>query len=132
MQDVADKSAIGLSILCALHCLLFPVAIIFYPNYSSILPNDEVVHFSILFIIIPVSIFALLRGSQIHKNSTIFVIGLLGILTLVLALILGHNMLGEFGEKIITLIGSIIVGFAHFRNFSICRSIDCSCHPEID
>ena len=50
IQAVADKSAIALSFLCALHCLLFPAAIVLYPSTLGFLPEDESVHFALLFV----------------------------------------------------------------------------------
>ncbi len=131
-QAIADKSAIVLSVLCALHCLLLPVAIILYPHSVTFLPDDELFHFSILLIVIPISIFALYKGAQIHSSSFVFIVGLSGLATLILALFFGHSILGAYGEKIFTLIGSLIVIYAHFRNFLICREKDCYCHPEVD
>ena len=131
-QALADKAAIGLSVLCALHCLLFPVAIILYPSYMSFLPDDEAVHLSILFIVIPISVYALTKGARIHRKPSIFFIGFSGLLILILALLLGHPLFGSQGEKFITLAGSFIVTFAHFKNYSICTRKDCSCYPESD
>ena len=129
IQVIADRSAIGLSLLCALHCLLFPLVILLYPNFISVLPNDETFHFFILFVIIPVSFFALYRGAKIHKNSSIIIFGMFGISTLVIALILGHDIIGELGEKMFTLIGSLLVIVAHVKNYSFCFKGDCDCYP---
>ena len=129
-QALADRSAIGLSVICALHCLLLPVTIVMYPNFMSFLPNDEVVHLSILFVVIPVSIFALLKGAKRHSKSSVFLVGFFGLITLVLALLLGHSIFGEHGERIFTIVGSFLVSIAHFKNFSICREQDCFCHTE--
>ena len=127
LQATADKSAIALSALCALHCLLLPVTVVMYPNAISVFPNDEVVHLSILFIVIPVSLFALFRGSQIHKRPSIFYFGVLGLIVLILALVAGHSIFGEYGEKILTLVGSGVLILAHSRNFKVCRDRGC-CH----
>ena len=127
LQATADKSAIGLSALCALHCLLLPITVILYPNTTSVFPNDEVVHLSILFVVIPISLFALFRGSQIHKKPSIFYFGVLGLTVLILALVAGHFIFGEYGEKILTLVGSGVLILAHLRNFKVCRDRGC-CH----
>tara|TARA_B100001057_G_scaffold90415_1_gene86625 strand:+ start:54 stop:446 length:393 start_codon:yes stop_codon:yes gene_type:complete len=127
LQATADKSAIGLSALCALHCLLLPITVVLYPNTTSVLPNDEIVHLSILFVVIPVSLFALFRGSQIHKRPSIFYFGVLGLIVLILALVAGHSIFGEYGEKILTLVGSGVLILAHSRNFKVCRDRGC-CH----
>lgn len=128
IQAIADRSAISLSVLCALHCLLFPLAILLYPNFFSFLPNDETFHFFILFIIIPVSFYALYKGAKIHKSSSIIIIGIFGISILVLALIFGHDIIGELGEKTLTLIGSVLMIIAHVKNYSFCLKGNCDCY----
>ena len=129
-EALADGSAIGLSLICTLHCLLLPVAVALYPNFMSFMPNDEVVHLSILFVAIPISIFALLKGAKLHSKHSVFFIGFSGLLILVLALFLEHSFFGDHGEKIFTIIGSIVVSYAHYKNFSICRNQGCLCHSE--
>ena len=129
-QAIADKSAITISALCALHCLLFPAAVILYPNMFNFFPGDEVVHLVLLFLVIPISSFALFKGAKLHKSRTILLAGLIGMLILIAAVVFGHDMLGEAGEKILTLMGSLIVVGAHIRNHLICRIIDCDCHEE--
>ena len=49
---------------------------------------------------------------------------------LAVAVILGESVLGEFGEKGFTLLGSVFVAFAHFRNHQICKQLDCDCHED--
>ena len=55
----------------------------------------------------------------------------MGLIILILALVLGEGILGELGEKLVTLIGSIIVVFAHFKNYQTCIEIECSCHEKL-
>ena len=132
IQAIADKSAIALSFLCALHCLLLPAAIVLYPSTLGFLPGDESVHFALLFLVIPVSAYALIKGGKVHKSRKVFIVGISGLLVLVAAVVLGHDMLGEIGEKILTVLGSIIVIIAHVQNHLICRATDCECHDEVN
>ena len=132
IQAIADKSAIALSFLCALHCLLLPTAIVLYPSTLSFLPGDESVHFALLFVVIPISAYALIKGGKVHKSRKVFITGISGLLVLVAAVVLGHDMLGEIGEKILTVLGSIIVIIAHVQNHLICRATDCECHDEVN
>ena len=132
IQGIADKSAIGLSFLCALHCLLLPAAIVLYPSTLGFLPGDESVHFALLFLVIPVSAYALIKGGKVHKSRKVFITGISGLLVLVAAVVLGHDILGEIGEKILTVLGSIIVIIAHVQNHLICRATDCECHDEVN
>ena len=132
IQGIADKSAIVLSFLCALHCLLLPAAIVLYPSTLGFLPGDESVHFALLFLVIPVSAYALVKGGKVHKSRKVFITGISGLLVLVAAVVLGHDILGEIGEKILTVLGSIIVIIAHVQNHLICRATDCECHDEVN
>ena len=131
IQGIADKSAIVLSFLCALHCLLLPAAIVLYPSTLGFLPGDESVHFALLFVVIPISAYALVKGGKVHKSRKVFITGISGLLVLVAAVVLGHDILGEIGEKILTVLGSIIVIIAHVQNHLICRATDCECHDEV-
>ena len=132
IQGIADKSAIVLSFLCALHCLLLPAAIVLYPSTLGFLPGDESVHFALLFLVIPISAYALVKGGKVHKSRKVFITGISGLLVLVAAVVLGHDMLGEIGEKILTVLGSIIVIIAHVQNHLICRATDCERHDEVN
>ena len=130
LQAYADKSAIVVSVLCALHCLLFPAILILYPTMMELLPGDETVHFVLLFLVIPISSFALFKGGKVHKSRKIITIGFTGLLVLVLAVTFGHDIFGQTGEKILTVIGSIIVVTAHIQNHLICQRTDCRCHDD--
>ena len=131
IQAIADKSAILLSFLCALHCLLLPAAVVLYPSTLGFLPGDESVHIALLFGVIPISAYALIKGGKVHKSRKVFITGISGLLVLVAAVVLGHDILGEIGEKILTVLGSIIVIIAHIQNHLICRENDRECHGEV-
>ena len=131
IQATADKSAIVLSVLCAIHCLLMPAAIVLYPTTLGFLPDNESVHFALLFVVIPVSAYALIKGGKVHKSRKVFITGISGLLVLVAAVVLGHDIVGEIGEKILTVLGSIILIIAHVQNHLICRATDCECHGEV-
>ena len=64
---------------------------------------------------------------HLSNNSFLF-IGIFGLSILFLAILMGENILGEYGEKGLTLLGSIIVAFSHFKNLKICKELDCDCH----
>ena len=70
-----------------------------------------------LWLIIPVSLYALLSGYKNHKKIPIFLLGLAGILMLICAVTIEEIFLGE---ELITLLGSILIIFAHFLNWKNC------------
>ena len=128
-QEYSDKTAISLSALCLVHCLLVPSFLVFLSGYISLSYNNELIHYAILFIAIPVSIYALIAGVKNHSSYTYLYVGLLGILTLILAVTLGVQMWGEAGEKILTTVGALLVAISHFKNYRLCREVECdSCH----
>ena len=128
-QEYSDKTAISLSALCLVHCLLVPSFLVFLSGYISLSYNNELIHYAILFLAIPVSIYALITGVKNHNSYSYLYVGLLGILTLILAVTLGVQTWGEAGEKILTTIGALLVTISHFKNYRLCREVECdSCH----
>ena len=111
-----DNLAISLSLLCLLHCFFTPTFIILAPSILSFSFNNEIIHYVILLFAIPISVFALFIGFKRHHNFSNFIFGLFGLLVLFLALLIGEKIIGEYGEKGLTLLGSIIVTIAHFKN----------------
>jgi len=115
--NTADKAAVGLSTFCAIQCLTLPLMLAFLPTLSWLsIIADETFHLWLLMAVLPVSFFALATGYVVHKNSSIVVLGLTGILLLDSAVIIGHDLLGESGEVILTVIGSVLVTVGHIGN----------------
>ena len=127
-QTVSDRLAMSLSFACILHCLFMPAFLITSVTFASIEFSDELLHYSILFLAIPVSLFALLSGKKNHNNNLIFIVGILGLTVLFLALFSEGNFYGLPLETLLTIIGSMIVITAHYKNYQICQQLDCDCH----
>ena len=125
-----DGLAISLSFLCAVHCLFMPSFIILAPSLLSISFDNEFIHYLILALAIPISIFALSKGYKAHKSLSMIFIGFLGLSILLFAVLFGNNLFGEIGEKGLTLFGSVIVASAHYRNLKVCKELDCDCHDS--
>lgn len=116
----SDKAAIVLSFMCVLHCLALPVILIILPSVSSLLAfSDERFHLWLVFAVIPVSVFAIISGYLHHRHSNVVWLGAIGLLMLVGAALFAHDILGEKGEVIFTLVGSVLVACSHFRNLQL-------------
>jgi len=127
-QLKTDKLAMTLSLACVAHCFLVPSFLILTSGFLSFSIDNEFIHTLILFIAAPVSTYALVLGYKNHKKTSFFVIGVTGLLILI-AVLLGEAMLGESLGKSLTLFGSILIIFAHFKNHQLCKEIECtSCH----
>ena len=118
-----DKIAISFSVVCALHCLLLPIAVIFLPAISATFLGSEDFHKTLLYFVIPSSIIALSLGCKMHGKYEVYSYGFFGIGALLFASFFGHNYLGEVGEIFLTLIGAGIVSLGHYKNQKLCA--DC-------
>ena len=121
-----DKTAIGLSSLCLVHCLLLPVSLAILPSIAILSTlSDEVFHLLLIALVLPTSMVALLLGCKRHKSSAVIALGIGGLMTLGFTAVFGHDVLGEQMEKVATVIGALLVAGAHIQNFRLCRQTDC-------
>ena len=119
-QNNGDKTAIVLSLACVIHCFLVPSFIVLFPAFFSIQLDNEFIHYLMLWLIVPISMLALTGGFINHKKLSYLLIGMTGLFILIFAVVLGENNIGEIGERGLTLIGSLIVSLAHYKNFKTC------------
>ena len=127
-QVKADKLSITLSFACMIHCLLMPSFLILTSGFLALSIDNELIHKAFLIIVLPVSLYALITGYRNHKTISYFYLGTLGLWLLVFAVFFGDGVFGELAEKSLTLLGSIIVASAHYKNYKACKELDCSCH----
>ena len=125
---INDKLAMALSSACAIHCFLTPSFVLLTSGLISFSFDNEVLHNLILFVAVPISLYALISGNANHKILYLLPVGIIGLSLLVFAVFLGEAFLGELGEKSLTLMGSIIVVYAHYKNYKACKELDCACH----
>ena len=126
----SDKLAISLSLACVIHCLFVPSFVILSSAFFATTFDNEFVHNLILFFAIPISLFALALGYKNHGAFSYFLVGIIGLIILIAAVILGEPLYGETGEIFFTMLGSVFVVFAHYKNHQICKEIHCSCHDD--
>ena len=125
-QMTSDKLAMSLSAACVIHCLFAPTLIIFAYSFLSFSVESELIHYIILAIALPVSSLALILGYKNHNAFSFLVIGITGLSLLVLAVLLGEGI----SEKVLTVIGSLTVAYAHLRNHQVCKQLECDCHEK--
>ena len=119
-----DKSSVGLSTVCAVHCLLMPVAVVMLPSLAA-LPLLMSVFTCFLSFRLPLSTWALTMGCRKHKSWRLMAVGVVGLVLLVGAALAGHDLFGELIEKSATVIGAGLVALSHVMNFRECRAVDC-------
>jgi hypothetical protein len=129
VQFISDRLAMLLSSLCVIHCLLTPILLISIPALAGVsILNDETFHQILLFFVLPIGVFALSLGYLHHKNKWVVFAGVFGLTLLSSPLLvewigLGHEVLGEYGEVIITVIASFIIVGAHLINYRLRSSV---------
>jgi len=126
----SDKIAVAISTACVLHCFFIPSFVIASSGFLTLSIDNELVHQLILFFAIPISVFALYIGYKNHKSFSFVPYAFLGLGLLLLAVILGEEVIGEIGEQGVTLLGSMFVVYAHYKNHQTCKEMDCSCHDN--
>ena len=127
-QVKADKLSITLSLACMIHCLLMPSFLILTSGFLALSIDNELIHRVFLIIVLPVSLYALITGYQNHKILSYLYFGISGLWLLFFAVFFGEGVFGEFAEKSLTLIGSIIVASSHYKNYKACKELACECH----
>ena len=130
LQAISDKTAMGLSLLCATHCLVMPLAVVLLPSVAALSLDDEAFHLWMLMAVLPFSGYALTMGCTKHKRYRLLLIGAAGLLVLGTAAFLGHETLGDAWERLLTLIGAGIIALGHLWNYRLCRRQDDCGWPE--
>ena len=129
-HPIADKFAAGLSIACALHCLLVPSFLLVTSGALALSIDNELIHWAILFLAIPISVYALITGVLNHKDYAVFLVGLAG-LGILFVTALSESSISETLVIALTLLGSALVVYAHMKNFQLCKELDCDCHDVV-
>lgn len=135
-----DTLGMGASTLCLAHCLAFPLLIAAVPLFGSTessaglgcagTPFDFWIHVALLGVVVPVGMTAWGLGYRRHKDSGILLLGAVGVAFLVAALMFGHHWMDGYGERVMTVAGSIAMVSAHLLNRRQCRCSGSKVHRQ--
>ena len=116
-QTLGDRLAIALSSLCVIHCLATPLLLIILPSFGALFADShELFHQIILFFVLPVGLAALAAGYRHHHKNSVLAI-------LFVTALYGHDYLGEIGETGATIVASLIIAYAHLRNYKLSQKM---------
>jgi hypothetical protein len=127
-QDQApklDSLAVILSGTCMVHCLALPVLVTLFPIVQGSLLEEQYFHLIMLGLILPTSLIALTVGCRKHKDPVTMALGAAGLIILTVTALIGHEIFGVLGERIVTTFGGLILATAHIRNYLCCREENC-------
>lgn len=128
-QRRLDGIALTLTGVCGVHCLLTPVLLIAFPILGGSFLADEHFHLWMLLGILPTAGIATFLGCRKHKDRRVFAFTVVGLCFLGLAVFFGHHHHLHLADKVLTVIGGILLAFGHVRNFRLCRQVAC-CHDH--
>lgn len=115
--NCADRTAIILSTLCVVHCIALPIILIAIPTVNGLaFFSDETFHLWLLYGVIPISVGAIGLGYLHHRSTQVLAFAALGLTILMLVSIVGHDILSHGGEVVASVIGSVLIAFAHLKN----------------
>jgi len=127
---IGDKTAMGLSLLCSIHCLALPLFAALLPSAAAIALEDELFHLWIVLAVVPISVYTLTMGCKAHRRYRVLVLGGIGLSILAVTVLIDHHILGEAWEKTLTVLGASFIAAGHYWNYRLCRQkASCPC-PE--
>ena len=125
LQLILDRLAIATSLICAIHCIAMPILLGLSFSWLPLFLQDERFHQLMVWLIIPSSIIALFIGYRAHKDSKVLMGILSGLTIIFLTALFGHDLLGGAGEKLMTIVGAILLSISHFRNYKLRKKTCC-------
>lgn len=112
-MDWLDRTAIGASFLCLLHCAGIPLLIAALPALSRVVALPESFHLWMLAFAIPTSAVALLAARRAHGANRPLLLGGLGLGLMVAAAMLFAE---TWAETALTMAGGLCLATAHLLN----------------
>lgn len=120
-----DKTAIGLSAICVVHCLALPLALVLLPSIAALPVGEESFHKVLIYLVLPTSLIALTFGCKKHEQWRVLGFGFSGLIVLLFTAFFGHDLLGHDLEKLVTVFGASLVATGHVLNFRHCQTQEC-------
>lgn len=124
-----DHFGIGVSGICAIHCLVFPIFISVLPLMSVASFIHEWTHPVFVLLLTPAVYFAAKRS---HYDKTITILLGIGFIAILTGWLGGHYWLGTLFETSMTLIGSVLLIAGHwfnYRHHRVCKNHTHNHHP---
>jgi hypothetical protein len=100
-----------------------PIVVALLPIAAVSFGNGSHFHAVMLWLVVPTSIVGFGLGLRIHGRALIVGLGLIGVTVLATAAIWGHSAWPTSVEIVVSIIGSLVLGMAHWRNFRAVRRL---------
>jgi uncharacterized membrane protein YfcA len=117
-----DAIGMGASTLCAIHCLILPIALAFAPTLAHFVPGTEIVHRSLACLLAAVGLIAFWAGYKVHRRKVVLLLLTVGIMGVTVGAYADFLLPTHSWEVVITVFGSSFLIAAHYLNRTLCRS----------
>jgi hypothetical protein len=104
--------------LCVIHCLLTPFAMLLIPLVGSQLSHSWF-HVLMFILVLPIAVYALWRGYRLHRMKRVLWLGLAGLTLMFVGTFVESDNL--WLESEIMICAGLILSAAHFINMRACR-----------
>lgn len=118
-SDRLDQLGMLVSSICAIHCIATPFVVFALPFLSHSF-HHPLFHIVIALLVVPMGLWAFIRGYKRHGKKHILVLGSLGLIIITSGALLPHEVIHFLGHTTITVIGSVCLIFAHWLNRKSC------------
>lgn len=118
-----DRIAIVLSTVCIVHCLAMPLVLALLPVAAITFGDDAHFHAVMLWLVVPTSVAGFAMGYRVHRRMGIVAAGGAAVLVLAAAAICGHNSWRPAVETTVSVLASLVLAAAHWRNFREVRRL---------
>ncbi len=142
-----DSFAVGMSTLCAVHCLLTPIVIVAAPVLAASFWARHDFHLWMVLLVLPMTATAVFLGCRKHKDRAVLIASAAG-LSLLIAIAIYEAFFSTpaaqgaqshcahctttdtpspfTGAVLANLVGGTLLASVHIRNFWLCRKARCT------
>lgn len=122
-----DKIGAGVSLTCAIHCILAPLIVGLLPMSSLAFAEHRGVEAVVIAVSFILGTTSLAIGYRLHRRGSIFIL----LAVSLGAMLLSRLFVGRTSEVVLLVTGACGVALCHLVNRKLCASCpDCSCPHE--
>jgi hypothetical protein len=126
-----DRLGITLSIVCLVHCLVLPFAIVALPLVAAQWLDTSTFHTAMALALLPVALLAVVPGLRMHGRTSVAAAMAAGLSLLSTAAFAGEDLLSHEWQIVLTVAGGAILVAAHAVNLALCRACPaCATHDH--
>lgn len=124
-----DRLGIAMSVVCLVHCLVLPFAIVALPLVAAQWLHTSTFHTAMALALLPVALLAAVPGLRMHGRISVAAAMAAGLSLLSTAAFAGEDLLSHEWQIGLTVLGGAILVAAHAVNLVLCRACPaCATH----